>query len=377
MITRDTMFARRLLWLTVSCTMLSWKCYGEPTAVTMLGPGSCASSTCHGAVVDPKSPPTWRTSFSVWEASDPHAQAGIVLFNELSTRIAIQLDPATKDSVQAFHQLLQRRCISCHATAAAGITDQATSADVWPEILAMGVSCESCHGGASGWLSKHTQRGWPDDPQRLVPPHGMRDTEHWLPNVDGCLRCHVGSHTADGMVRDMNHDLIAAGHPQLRFEPSDLMSRLPRHWSEKPVADVAASPSGNLREGAQWRLLATQARLSQERMAAALSSKDVPVPEFSEFDCSACHHDLLDRSLAKQPVRTKAAGWTPWQPMMLDSTLANAQLLQLPMSAFRSQADREKISAELARFESQCLQRSDELVPQENAPNRPRGTGDE
>ena len=52
-----------------------------------------------------------------------------------------------------------------------------------------------------------------------------------------CAGCHVGAPAAGGLAaRDMNHNMIAAGHPRLYFEYAAFLANLPRHWKEKSNA---------------------------------------------------------------------------------------------------------------------------------------------
>ena len=46
-----------------------------------------------------------------------------------------------------------------------------------------------------------------------------------------CAGCHIGAPPLDGLpVRNMNHDMIAAGHPQLHFEMGSFLANVPKHW---------------------------------------------------------------------------------------------------------------------------------------------------
>ena len=76
-----------------------------------------------------------------------------------------------------------------------------------------GVNCESCHGPAQLWLAEHTQYGWNNRPPLEKERLGMRPTRELPERAAVCVGCHVGP-----PGRDMNHDLIAAGHPRLNFE---------------------------------------------------------------------------------------------------------------------------------------------------------------
>ncbi len=197
---------------------------GQAAEPMLLGNQSCATSTCHGGVIG--SGPAWNHSLSTWIAKDPHARAGLVLRDNDSRQIVLRLNPAAADSDDVFDNVLRERCISCHVTVAA---EETTAGEKLPNaVLAAGVSCESCHGAAEFWLDEHVQVDWQGE-KRFASATGMRDTESVIGRAATCVRCHVGSRTDDGMVRDMNHDLIAAGHPALRFDLLFYDENMPRH----------------------------------------------------------------------------------------------------------------------------------------------------
>src|SRR6185312_4830920 len=68
-----------------------------------------------------------------------------------------------------------------------------------------------------------------------------------------CAGCHVGA-PADPErgypVRDMNHDMIAAGHPRLNFDFADYQHRLTPHWFERNR--TTGQPAGPAFELQAW-----------------------------------------------------------------------------------------------------------------------------
>jgi hypothetical protein len=272
-----------------------------------LGRASCAASTCHGGVIDRG--PSWRHALSRWVAEDPHAGAGLVLLGRLSETIVFSLDrsiadlkrqqanlkPTEQTWTRKRDALLRDRCISCHMTATA---QQCQSGEpLSSTALAEGVSCESCHGAAESWYSVHVQNDFAG-PSRFE--SGLRDTESIIGRASGCVRCHVGSRTDDGLVRDMNHDLIAAGHPVLRFDLSLYDAALPRHWDVESSAAFYQS-SVRVRRAGRATSLAAAARLAGSRADGYLAEQEsgvdwgeriVPMPELSDYDCFACHQSL-------------------------------------------------------------------------------------
>ncbi len=159
-------------------------------------------------------------------------------------------------------------------------------------LLTQGVHCESCHGSAEKWLEPHLRSI--GAAQRFDPATGMRDTESIVGRAATCVRCHVGSRSEDGMIRDMNHDLIAAGHPALRFDLLIYNDNLPKHWDGRKRSGAASSRIGGSCSSSRPRdepvaagivgLGACRDHL-QDRSAA-------PWPELSDYDCFACHQSL-------------------------------------------------------------------------------------
>ena len=311
----------------------------EPAKVGhWLGSDSCATSTCHGGPLGPTV--DWNSSQTVFNAFDPHVGAGSVLESDRSRRIVEMLDPATRGSEQRFSQLLRERCNGCHAPLdAAGNTLHPSLISVSADVTAgdhqgrrgEGVSCEACHGPAGGWLESHLRDDWSIG-------GGMKDHSRFVTRVENCVSCHVGSRRADGVVRDMNHDMIAAGHPALRFEPWSALRRLPAHGGtvESSAGQLGESidrsddglprPVGEaeLRRFLAGRTLALRAaiRLTAERFADARGGKSDSVwPELADYDCFACHHQLQITNFARRP----SAGFPqphPWlQTGLIDSGL--------------------------------------------------------
>lgn len=277
---------------------------GEAERVTaagearLLGRRSCATATCHGGAIGRG--PAWNHAMSQFLAHDPHAGAGLLLRDDDSRRIVETLEPRSAESASAYDRVLRQRCISCHATVTPAEVQR--DAPLSSEILARGVSCESCHGAASGWLEAHVRSDW-QGPERFEAASGMRDTESLVGRAETCLRCHVGSRRTDSLVRDVNHDLIAAGHPPLRFDFALYHENLPAHWNlSSDVEEKFAQSHLRLRSVGRAAGLAAAARLSSQRAADHLEDANVPWPELADYDCFDCH-----QTLSMQQYRLPAA----------------------------------------------------------------------
>jgi hypothetical protein len=153
------------------------------------GPGGCAASSCHGSVEPRTTTRIFQNEYTIWIAQDKHARAFSVLQNNVSERIGrtLNLGPPAKAP----------KCLACHALYVSP-EQQARTFE-----LGDGVSCENCHGPASGWLGPHTTRDWPHEESVR---RGMYDTRNLEKRSEKCLTCHLG--TADKFV---DHEMIAAG----------------------------------------------------------------------------------------------------------------------------------------------------------------------
>lgn len=295
----------------------------------LLGAGRCAIGACHGgqAVPDsPTSPYTAKGEYTVWIEHDPHADAYKVLSNSRSKEMVKKLGKS-----QQATEL--KMCLACHATmtdrqveelpdeipAKAKQRNQAGDPiDFNPDLLRDGVSCESCHGASEKWIAPHkvpsaSPRGsleW-ESHRSTLKTLGLNDTKDLDTRAAACVKCHVG-----GPGREVTHDLIAAGHPRLYFEMSAYMAQLPRHWSR--AKDVAAYP---LLDAAHWQAGQDQAAKAALDLLMSRTKVDRVWPEFSEFDCFSCHHNLQYptwRQSARDDGSDGLATWGTWQFSILD-----------------------------------------------------------
>ena len=230
-----------------------------PRAYT--GPGSCAAAACHGSIRPVAGSRILQTEYTTWIAQDRHARAAQVLSNPVSVRMAKML------GLPAAHSAA--KCLACH-------TLDAPDAQLSRTFASEGVSCESCHGPASAWLGPHTTKGWTHAQSVQA---GMLDTKDLVKRTEICLSCHLG--TADKFV---DHEMIAAGHPDLVFDLEAFSAAMPRHWKaateSDPFAPVRAFTVGQL----------VHLRGSLERLARRINGPSWP--EYAEMDCFACHHAL-------------------------------------------------------------------------------------
>ena len=227
------------------------------------GPGGCAASSCHGSVTPKTVTRIFQNEYSIWIAQDKHAKAFSVLSNPVSVRMGKILNIGPPSQAP--------KCLACHALAVPA-EQRTQSFD-----LNDGVSCESCHGPASEWLGRHTDpHNWPYE--KLI-GCGLYPNRDLIKRSERCLTCHVG--TADKFV---DHEMIAAGHPDLTFELSYFSFYMPQHWKTPEQDD-------SWRRVKSWAVgQAVQLRESLYRLERRANGPNWP--EYAELDCFACHHSL-------------------------------------------------------------------------------------
>jgi len=273
-----------------------------------LGPTACGSSSCHGSVEPRKTLGVRQDEYFIWQKKDLHARADGVLYNDRSRVIARRLHIGDAGKSQL--------CLTCHALAVPARLQRG------PLELEDGISCESCHGAASGWFEGHRSESWSH--QQSVAA-GMTDLRDVQVRASVCLSCHLG-----GPGRSVNHDLIAAGHPQLAFELDNYSEGMPAHWL--PFADRPPGESERDTHGARaWAVgQAASFRAGLEQIARraagdrggagdhrdrgapgegdARGESEPPWPEFSELSCDSCHHSLVQERWRTAPDRPGRPG---------------------------------------------------------------------
>jgi hypothetical protein len=250
-----------------------------------------------------------RNEHTTWISDDPHSRAYQTLFSDRSVSIERNLAGKGTESKPAPED---ERCLACHTTPRSAAVLQRTR---WMDED--GVGCESCHGPSRGWLGPHTTSGWRQiDSRREKEAYGFVDTKSLAGRARVCAGCHVGAMSSgDILPRDVNHDLIAAGHPRLDFELSAALDNMPRHWVEK---DENAGPTPRFDRAADfparaWVIgqLAT-ALASVQLLGARAKAEEGPWPEFTEYGCFSCHHDLRDGAWRRQRLARAAPGALSW-----------------------------------------------------------------
>ena len=268
--------------LLIAAFLLASGAAGSPATdsnepVKYIGPGSCAATSCHGSVKPVAGSRVLQNEYSTWILQDKHSRAYQALTGDIGERMVriLKLGAKAEDSA---------KCLACHALYT---TPEQRGR---PFEISEGVSCESCHGPASAWLGPHTTRDWPHEKSVAL---GMRDTRNVIQRAGLCLECHLGT-----TGKFVDHEMIAAGHPDLYFELDSFSAVMPRHWKVpresapgKPVEDPAWAGVRDWATGQAVQLRASMDRLAWRANNQRADKKDI-WPEYSELSCFACHHSL-------------------------------------------------------------------------------------
>ena len=244
-----------------------------------IGPGSCAATSCHGSVKPVPGSRILQNEYSTWILQDKHSRAYQALTGEVGERMAriLKLGAKAEDSP---------KCLACHAL----YTSPEQRGRAFE--ISEGVSCENCHGPAQGWLGQHTAR---DSAEKHAESVRLRmvDTRNVVTRTEKCLECHLGTKN-----KFVDHEMIAAGHPDLYFELDSFSAVMPRHWrqprltaSGQPADDAAWIGVREWSTGQAVQLRAEMDRLVWRAKGERFDGKSV-WPEYSELSCFACHHSL-------------------------------------------------------------------------------------
>jgi hypothetical protein len=273
---------------------LSARAAGFPAETSKYtGPGSCSSTSCHGSVKPRPDSRIFQNEYSIWVVKDKHAKAYDALTGVVGQRMGRILGLGKSEQAA--------KCLACHAL------DVPADARAKTVELNEGVTCESCHGPASAWLGPHTTRGWTHEQSVAA---GMYDTRNLVHRTEKCLSCHLGT-----QEKFVDHEMIAAGHPDLYFELDSFSSVMPRHWKTPRESAPGVAAENDAWAGVRdWGTgQAVQLRASMERIAWRAKGKNWP--EYSELQCFACHHALTAPEQSWRQERgyaTRRPGDPPW-----------------------------------------------------------------
>jgi hypothetical protein len=325
----------------------------EPRGPTHRGALSCSGRSCHGGAPALTGDPGRGTEHALWLREDRHARAYQDLLGERAEAMLRRLGapgPAHRAP----------RCLACHVTPALVADGDAG------RRLAEGVGCEACHGAAARWWEDHTRPEWRDRPARAKAAQGLTPLGHAPTLARGCVGCHVGAPPEGAFpAREVSHDLIAAGHPPLRFAFTRHLAALPPHWraakqqaQQAPAFRATAWAAGQVAAArAAADLLAWQAR------QAAADPRDWP--DLAGYDCFACHRGLGPRSGRPAGSGKRQDAWGSWYWPLARSGAPGDELREA-MSA--AAPDPAVVTAVLGRLRPHLDSRWDALQADQAAP---------
>jgi hypothetical protein len=233
-----------------------------------VGPGSCSASACHGGIQPRDTTKVLQNEYSTWIVQDRHSRAYTVLTQPLALRMAkiLKIGDPTK----------AQKCLVCHALSVPP-QERGIQFDI-----SEGVSCESCHGPAEKWLGPHVEANAKHADMVNL---GLVDNKDLAIRSEKCLTCHLG---APGL--EVDHEMLAAGHPDLTFELDSFSSIEPPHWVEK--APDSKNPIDDKLFGVRIWSIGQATQLQQSMLRLARHARGPVWPEYTEMDCFTCHHSL-------------------------------------------------------------------------------------
>lgn len=250
---------------------------------TYIGGATCSGSACHGSTSPRSKLRIAQNEFYIWSEKDEHSKAYDALTTPDSRIIAKNLKIAKPEE--------SSRCLVCHALYVKS-ERQGKLFDVTE-----GVSCEACHGPADKWLGAHTRSNWDS---KKAAEYGMYNTKDLAKRADRCLECHAGS---EGKVVD--HELIGAGHPRLKFEIDNYSHAMPAHWL--PPKDKQARQWLGTRAWATGQVAALRSEM--KLLISSRRSTPGPWPDFTHFACFACHHSVVDHLRGTTEQEKRGQRW--------------------------------------------------------------------
>lgn len=264
------------------------------------GSRTCQSAACHGSLEPKTGGKVRRNEYTIWRDKDPHAKAysNISLDNQRSREMLERLGIAKNKKI--VDRTGYENCQKCHSLGVGLKSPEGID-------LVEGVSCEACHGPSDKWYDKHFKTAG-FEPKKAA-ADGMIDTEDVFVRARLCVQCHVG-----GADREVNHDLLAAGHPQLRFELAAFLHLVPKHWNDAGERKAAGKELFELQLWAAGQVAAADASLALLEARASRAVKSPRAwPELAESNCFGCHHDLSSPSWRQQRgFDSRPLGNPPW-----------------------------------------------------------------
>src|SRR5688572_3123111 len=182
------------------------------------GARTCAAADCHGKKGDVAPPTEIGHEYTIWRSGqDKHALAFDTLGKDDSKAIGEKMPTKIADTKTS------AACLACHAlNVPAKLHGDEFS-------IKEGNTCASCHGPSEKWLKPHQDKAWTEAQRKKAGSHaallkewGLYDTKPVSARAQICAGCHLA----------IDADMIAAGHPQPKFELDWYSEIEPKHWMD-------------------------------------------------------------------------------------------------------------------------------------------------
>jgi hypothetical protein len=302
----------------------------------------CMTTACHGSnVPDTK---IWQRAGKIWLDQDPHARAYTSLLTQASAKIVSRLaNEELEPSSQAYRDLLNAQCVSCHASENAPEKDRN-----------LGAECQVCHGSADAWGSEHYSSKWKALGSSRFDNSRMLNVESVASRARICSSCHIGelnrlSGLNIGKDREVDHRVMAAGHPPMHFDFESYMRRYPVHWDTRDETTGLGTSIGIER----WRTGKITAAITKLNLLAARaersasnSAKVNDWPELTEYNCTSCHHALDQPSWRQARGANAIADWDDWCISQLDCAVRDPLRAELETQLIDLKRHVEQLSPE-------------------------------
>ena len=308
---RQTLKIQSRIWKTIFPCVLSL-CVGGTLALAQdlphyakdihLGVASCATSFCHGSAKELQDNNVSQNEYSTWlKGGDAHSKAYSILLGPEGKKIARNYFGNSKQSAHTAAE-----CLDCHAD------NVAPSKRGEKFQISDGVGCEGCHGGSERWIRGHfgSKSSHQDNVTR-----GLFPTEDPANRAQLCLSCHMGT-----PQKFVNHRMMGAGHPRLRFELDLFTAIQPAHFTVDDDYKKRKKVANGVKTWATGQLIAVSQYLAL--VSDPKTFNDGAFPELVFFECHACHHPL-------EKKRWRARSGAPIAPGSVHLNDANLIMLRV------------------------------------------------
>ncbi len=287
----------------------------------------CMTTACHGSnVPDAKN---WQRAGKIWFDTDPHARAYTSLLTETSAKMVSRLaEKELKPTSDEYREVLNAKCISCHS-----------NENVSESQRVLGADCQVCHGSADAWGSEHYSSEWKSLGKNRFDGTERINVESMAGRAKVCASCHVGELDRKmgqnkGLDREVDHRLMAAGHPPMYFEFESYLRRYPVHWDTQDESVALGSKLGMER----WRVGKISTAIAKLNLLVARAERSTSKsphaadwPELTEYSCTSCHHSLGQPSWRRTrgSNTNTLANWDDWTVSQLDCAVRDQSIEEL------------------------------------------------